>query len=142
MCEPFRKYGGNKWGAEGDSRDKHCGEQIRVGPFDEQAFYQFPKVGEVDVSFGPRALQPVLVRPVRVEEYAEEQHVFETVAPCPPFDGDVAIQPCLLRPIVVPLADSLDLEHDARDVPGECWKHAIVSFVTVRCGFVLINFAT
>lgn len=35
---------------------------------------------------------------------------FETAVPHPLFDGDIAIQPCLLRPIVVPLlADSLDL---------------------------------
>jgi hypothetical protein len=105
----------------GYSRDKYGGEQIRVGPLDEQALYQLPKIGEVDVSFGSRALQSVLVRPVGVEEHAEEQHVFETVAPRPAFDGDIAIQPCLLRPIVVPLADSLDLEHNARNVPGERW---------------------
>ena len=91
------------------------------------------------MSFGPRALQPVLVRPVRVEEHAEEQDVFQTVAPRPPFDGDVAIHPCLLRPIVVPLADSLDLEHNARNVPGERWKDAIVSLVAIRCGYALVS---
>ena len=99
-------------------RYKYGGEQIGIGPLDEQTFDQLAKVGEVDVSFGPRALQPVLVRPVRVEEHAEEQHVFQTVAPRPLFDGDVAVQSRLLRPVVVPLSDGLDLEHDARNVPG------------------------
>jgi len=122
VMKKVRKEGG--WRAT--QRDKYGSEQIRVGPLDEQTLYQLAKVGEVGASFGPRALQPVLVRPLGVEEHAEKQYHLQTIATRPFFDGDVAIQPCLLRPVVVPLANSLDLEHNARNVPGERWKHAIV----------------
>jgi len=107
-------------------RDEYGGEQIRVGPLDEQAAHQLAKIGEVDVSLWTRALEPVPVRPVRVEEEAEEDGVEqEALAPRRPLvvrrvdDGDVAVQTGLLRPVVVPLSDRLDFGHHARDVPGE-----------------------
>ena len=100
-------------------RDEYGGEQIRVRPLDEQAAHQLAKVGKIDVALGPRALEPDLVRPVRVEEDAEEEDVEQARAPRRRRDGDVAVQPRRLGPVVVPLADDLDLDHDARDVPGE-----------------------
>ena len=56
-------------------RDEYGGEQIRVRPLDEQAAHQLAKVGKIDVALGPCALEPDLVRPVRVEEDAEEKDV-------------------------------------------------------------------
>ena len=104
---------------EKNVRDKYGGQQIRVGPLHEQAAHQLAKVGEVDVSLWTRALEPVPVRPVRVEKDGEEGEVEQTLAPRRLLDGDVAVQTGLFRPVVVPLSDDLDLDHDARDVPGE-----------------------
>ena len=119
-----------------DVRDEHGGEQIRVRPLDEQAAHQLAKVGEVDVSLWTRALEPVPVRPVRVEKERGEDEIEQPRAPRPALvragdgDGDVAVQTGVFRPVAVPLSDRFDLDHDARDVPGQC-RHDRVSALAV-----------
>jgi len=122
-------------------RDEYGGEQIRVGPLHEQAAHQLAKIGEVDVSLWTHALEPVPVRPVRVEEEAEEERVEQqALAPRPLVDGDdgdVAVQTGLFRPVVVPLSDRLDFDHHARDVPGEGWQDRVSALaVGYTCVFV------
>ena len=108
-------------------RDEYGGEKIRIRPLDEQAAHQLPKVREVDVALRPRALEPDLVRPVGVKEHAEEEDVQQALAPRRLLDGDVAVQPRVLCPVVVSLADDFDLDHDARDVPGERGEDRVLS---------------
>jgi hypothetical protein len=71
------------------------------------------------VSLWTCALEPVPVRPVRVEKEGEEEDVEQALAPRRRVDGDVAVQTGLFRPVVVAFSDGLDFDHDARDVPGE-----------------------
>lgn len=113
-------------GVVGDNiRDEYGREQIRVRPLDEQVAHQLAKNREVDVSLWPRALEPVLVRPVRVEEDAEEEDVQQTPAPRRLLDSDVAIEPRVFRPVAVSLSDRLDFDHHTRDVPRQGGQHGV-----------------
>ena len=77
------------------------------------------------MSLWTRALEPVPVRPVRIEKEGEEDDVEQALAPRRRGDGDVTVQTRLFRPVVVAFSDGLDLDHHARDVPGEGWQDRV-----------------
>ena len=97
------------------------------------------------MSLWTRALEPVPVRPVRVEKEGEEEEVEQARAPRPSrrVDGDVAVQTRLFRPVVVAFSDGLDFDHHARDVPGEGWQDRVSALAVVRyaCCYFTFNLA-
>jgi hypothetical protein len=101
-------------------RDEYGGQKIRVGPLDEQAPHQLPKIRKINVAFRSRTLKPNFVRPMRIKEHAKEKNVQQKLdAPCRlRLDGDIAVESRVFGPVMISLSHNFDLYHHTRDVPG------------------------